>query len=121
MAFQEVIDYAIMPGWCPSQNQEIYVNLDKWKALNQWQRDRINSIFMSTYFETSRMHAVGVDEALEILKKAGGEVITLSDEEVARMRTKAIEDVWPKVAEKSPATAKGVELWKEFLKDIGDL
>lgn len=121
MAFHEVIKYAIMPGWCPSQHQEIYVNLDQWKALNQWQRDRINGVFMSTYFETSRMHAVGVDEALEILKKAGGEVITLSAEEVARMRTKAIEDVWPKVAEKSAATAKGVELWKEFLKDIGEL
>jgi len=121
MAFHEVIKYAIMPGWCPSQHQEIYINLDKWKALNQWQRDKISGVFESTYFETSRMHAVGVDEALEILKKAGGEVITLSDEEVARMRAKAISDVWPKVAEKSAATAKGVALWTEFLKDIGEL
>jgi len=121
MAFQEVIKYAIMPGWCPSQHQEIFINLDKWKALNQWQRDRINGIFMSTYFETSRMHALGVEEALEILKKAGGEVIHMSEEEVARMRAKAIADVWPKVAEKSERSAKGVELWKEFLMDIGDL
>jgi TRAP-type C4-dicarboxylate transport system substrate-binding protein len=89
--------------------------------LNQWQRDRINGIFMSTYFETSRMHALGVEEALDILKKAGGEVIHMSEEEVARMRAKAIADVWPKVAEKSERSAKGVELWKEFLMDIGDL
>lgn len=74
MAFQEVIKYAIMPGWCPSQHHEIYVNLDKWKALNQWQRDRINGIFMFTYFETSRMHAQGDEEALDILQKAGGEI-----------------------------------------------
>jgi TRAP-type C4-dicarboxylate transport system substrate-binding protein len=121
MAFQEVIKYAIMPGWCPSQHQEIYVNLDKWKALNQWQRDKINSIFESTYFETSRLHAVGVKDALDILVKAGGEVITMSDEEVARMREKAIKEVWPAVAEKSEGNAKGVALWKEFLQDIGEL
>ncbi len=121
MAFHEVIKYAIMPGWCPAQHQEIYVNQDKWKALNQWQRDKINGIFMSTYFETSRMHADGVGEALEILKKAGGEVIHMSEDEVKRMRAKAIKDVWPKVAEKSDRAAKGVALWKEFLEDIGEL
>ncbi len=121
MAFHEVIKYAIQPGWCPAQHQEIYVNLDKWKALNQWQRDRINGVFESTYFETSRMHAQGVEEALEILKKAGGEVIYMSAPELKRMREKSINDIWPKVAEKSERNAKGVALWKEFLEDIGEL
>jgi TRAP-type C4-dicarboxylate transport system substrate-binding protein len=121
MSFHEVIKYAIMPGWCPAQHQEIYVNLDKWKALNQWQRDRINEVFMPTYFETSRLHAQGVDEALEILVKAGGEVIYLPEEEVKRIREKSISDVWPKVAEKSERSAEGVRLWTEFLKDIGEI
>lgn len=121
MSFHEVIKYAIMPGWCPAQHQEIFVNLDKWNALTQWQRDQIESIFESTYFETSRMHADGVDEALDILRKAGGEVITLSDEEVARMRKKSIEEVWPKVAAQSERNAKGVELWIKFLKESGKL
>ncbi len=67
------------------------------------------------------MHAQGVDEALEILKKSGGEVIHMSEAEVKRMREKAIKDVWPKVAEKSDRSAKGVALWKEFLEDIGEL
>jgi len=121
MSYHEVIKYAIMPGWCPAQHQEIYVNLDKWKALNQWQRDRIDGVFMPTYFETSRLHAAGVDDALKILENAGGEVIYLSDGELKRMREKAISDVWPQVAAKSKRTAKGVALWKEFLKDIGEL
>lgn len=119
MSFQEVIKYASMPGWNPAQHQEIFINLDSWKALNQWQRDQIDSVFMPTYFETSRMHAVAVDEALEILEKSGGEVITMSDEEVARMRKLSIEEVWPKVAAQSERNAKGVELWRQFLKDIG--
>ncbi len=117
MSFQEVIKYAIMPGWNPAQHQEIFVNLDKWNALTQWQRDQIEGIFEKTYFETSRMHAEAVDEALEALKKAGGEVITLSDEEVARMRKKTIEEVWPKIAAQSERNAKGVEIWKKFLEE----
>ncbi|MCB2215616.1 TRAP transporter substrate-binding protein [Desulfofustis glycolicus] len=121
MAFHEVIKYASLPGWCPAQHQEIYINLDKWNSLNQWQRDQIDSIFMPTYFETSRLHWEGVNEALEILKGAGGEVIQLSDEEVKRMRARSIEVVWPKVAERSERNAKGVALWKQYLEDIGEL
>ncbi|HBH27834.1 MAG: TRAP transporter substrate-binding protein DctP [Desulfofustis sp. PB-SRB1] len=121
MAFHEVIQYAIMPGWCPSQHQEIFVNLDKWNELTQWQRDRIDEVFMTTYFETSRMHMEGVAEALATLEAAGGEVVHLSEEEVKRMREKSVSDIWPKVAEKSERNAKGVELWKQFLTDIGEL
>ncbi|NBB76208.1 MAG: hypothetical protein GVY02_02415, partial [Bacteroidetes bacterium] len=121
MAFHEVIDYAIMPGWCPAQHQEIYINRDKWLALNQWQRDQIKGVFMDTYFETSRLHMAGVEEALKALEDEGGEVIHLSEEEVKRMREKAINEIWPKIAEKSERNAKGVELWKEFMKDVGQL
>lgn len=121
MKFHEVIDYAMLPGWNPSQHQEIYINLDSWNALNDWQRDRIDEIFMPTYFETSRLHAEGVEEALQHLVESGGEVITLPDDEVERMRNEAIDKVWPKVAEESERNAKGVELWKEFLTDIGKL
>ncbi len=121
MSFHEVIKYASLPGWCPAQHQEIFINLDKWNSLNQWQRDQIDSIFMPTYFETSRLHWEGVNEALEILKGAGGEVIQLSDEEVKRMRARSVEVVWPKVAERSERNAKGVALWKQYLEDIGEL
>jgi TRAP-type C4-dicarboxylate transport system substrate-binding protein len=121
MKFQEVIDYAMLPGWNPAQHQEIYVNLDAWNALNDWQRDRINEIFKPNYFKTSKMHAEGVEESLQDLKDSGGEVITLSDEEVERMRTRAIEKVWPEVAKLSERNAKGVELWKQFLKDKGKI
>lgn len=121
MSFDEVVDYAIMPGWCPAQHQEIFINLDSWNALTDWQRAQIDGIFKETYFQTSQMHADGVTEALQALKDAGGEVITLSDEEIARMREKSVNEVWPKVAAQSEATAKGVEIWKQFLMDKGKL
>lgn len=120
MSFQEVIKYAIMPGWCPAQHQEIFVNLDSWNALTPWQRDQIEGIFKDTYFQTSKMHADGVEHALQVLRDAGGEVIELSDEEVARMRKKSIEEVWPQVAAQSERNARGVELWKKYLKEKGE-
>ncbi|MES9905229.1 MAG: TRAP transporter substrate-binding protein DctP [Sedimenticola sp.] len=121
MSFHEVIKYAAMPGWCPAQHQETFINLEKWNGLTQWQRDRIEGVFKSTYFETSELHEKGVSEALQILKDSGGEVITFSDKEVKRMRDKSISEVWPKVAEKSDRTAKGVKLWTQFMKDTGKL
>src|SRR5699024_3810286 len=121
MKFNEVIDYAMLPGWNPSQAQEIYVNLDSWEDLNDWQRDQIDSIFKETYFETSRMHQEGVEESLDAIEDSGGEIITLDEEEVEKMREKAIEEIWPKVAEESDLTKEGVDLWKEFLQDIGKI
>jgi TRAP-type C4-dicarboxylate transport system substrate-binding protein len=121
MKFNEVIDYAMMPGWNPSQAQEIYVNLDAWNALNDWQREKIEGIFEETYFQTSEMHLEGVEASLQAIKDSGGEIITLSDEEIAKMRAKAIEEIWPKVAGESELTAKGVELYKQFLTDKGKI
>lgn len=119
MSFEEVIDYAIMPGWNPAQHQEIFVNLDAWNALTDWQREQIDGIFEEVYFQTSEMHAEGVDEALQILEAAGGEVIHLPAEEVARMRQISVEQVWPQIAEQSERNASGVELWTKFLQDKG--
>lgn len=119
MSFHEVIDYAIMPGWNPAQHQEIFVNLESWNALTDWQREKIESVFESTYFETSEMHAEQVGIALEALENEGGTVVTLSDEEVENMRKVSVEEVWPKIAERSERNAKGVEIFKKYLQDIG--
>lgn len=119
MSFHEVTDYAVLPGWTPAQHQETYVNLDAWNALNQWQRDQIEDVFMEMYFKTSRLHESAVDEALQTFEDAGGEIVQLPDEEVDRMRRVAIEEVWPKFAARSERTAKGVKIWKQYLKDIG--
>lgn len=119
MSFQDVVNYAIMPGWTPAQHQETFINLDAWKALTEWQRERIDGVFEEVYFTTSKMHAEGVEHALKVLEEAGGEVITLSDKEVARMREASINKVWPQIAAQSELTAKGVALWEKYLKDKG--
>lgn len=119
MAFPEVIKYATMPGWTPAQHQEIFINLDRWNELNKWQQDRVTEVFKANYFETSEMMAGTVTEALAALEAAGGEVITLPEAEVKKMREKSIAEVWPKVAEKSKGNAEGVAKWKQYMTDKG--
>lgn len=121
MSFDEVIDYAIMPGWNPAQHQSTYINLDSWNALTQWQRDQIMGIFEETYFETSRMHAEGVEAALQAVRDEGGEVVELSDEEVENMRQLSIEKVWPQIAAQSELAAEGVAIYERFLRDKGKI
>ncbi|MCW4149215.1 TRAP transporter substrate-binding protein DctP [Halomonas sp. 18H] len=121
MSFNEVVDYAIQPGWNPAQHQETFVNLEAWNALTDWQREQINSVFKETYFETSKMHAEQVDIALQSLRDEGGEVINFSDEEIDRMREFSIEEVWPEIAAMSERNAEGVEIFKRFMKDKGKL
>lgn len=121
MRFHEVIDYAIMPGWNPSQAQDIFMNLDAWNSLTQWQRDQIESVFEEAYFVTSRLHQEGVTESLEAIEESGGTIVTLSDEEIAKIREKAIEEIWPKIAAESDLASEGVEIWKQFLTDIGKI
>ena len=119
MSFNEVVDYAVMPGWNPAQHQSTYINLDSWNALTEWQREQIDGIFKEVYFETSRMHLEGVEKALQAIEDSGGEVVRLSDEQVAAMREVAIEKVWPQIAEQSDLAAEGVERYRQFMKDKG--
>lgn len=119
MKFYEVVDYAIMPGWNPAQHQSTYINLDSWNALTEWQQEQIDGIFKETYFETSRMHLEGVDEALEAIEESGGEVINLPEDEVEKMREVAIEKVWPQIAEQSELARKGVEIYRQYMEDKG--
>lgn len=122
MKFHEVVTHIILPPWNSAQHQEIFINLDKWNALNQWQKDRIMyDVFMPTYFETSRLHFESGKKGLDTFVKAGGKIVTLSSEEVVRMRTRVVSEVWPEVAKLSPETARGVEIWKTFLADKGRL
>lgn len=121
MKFNEVIDYAMLPGWNPSQAQDIFINLDAWDELNDWQQDQIEGIFEDTYFETSEMHMEGVEDSLQAIEDSGGEVIELDEDEIEEMREKSVEEIWPKVAEKSELTKEGVDLYKQFLIDKGKL
>lgn len=121
MKFNEVIDYAMLPGWNPSQAQEIYINLDKWNELTDWQKEKIEGVFKDTYSQTSEMHMEGVEASLQAIKDSGGEIITLSDEEIANMREKSIEEIWPEVAAGSELTAEGVEIYKQYMIDNGKI
>ena len=58
--------------------------------------------------------------ALETLKKAGGEVIQFSDDENQENARQVHRRGLASSCRKIERNAKGVELWKQFLKDKGN-
>jgi len=115
---KEVIKYVIKPSVISPPMSNIYVNLEAWKSLpadlqkkvikasvlhaKDWQRDSVND---------------GA-KAVENLKKLGGNVLTLPDSEVAKLR-KVVFEEWDKLGEKSPRTKECVDIVKKFMKDKG--
>jgi len=119
--FYEVVKYIIEPPWNLAQHQEQMVNLDSWNALEQWQRDAIEGMFKERYILSSWNMFEAIDLERQTMLDYGCEVSQMSDEEIERMTARVVEEIWPKVAALSPDTARGVEIYKQFLKDKGRL
>jgi len=121
MKYYEVVDNYFLPPWCGSQNQEIFINLDTWNALEQWQRDAISGIFQSNYARASTMHDELVGEAIQTAKDNGCKVIEMSEAEQARTLERVKELVWPKTRELSPRCDEGMDIYMQWMKDHGRL
>ena len=119
MSFYEVVKYFYMPAWCGAQHQEIFLNMDKWEALEKWQQDAIMGTFKDVYFLTSHLHAENVQDAIDIAIEHGVEVLTMSDGEQERVQIRVREKVWPQTAALSPETKKGMEMYLQWMKDKG--
>jgi len=117
----EVVKYEIRPAWNAVQSEEIFVNLDSWNALEQWQRDAIMAHFEDHFWTSSMNFEDYVKESRETCYDYGVEVLQMSDEEIARMTQRVVEKVWPGVAELSPDCARGIEIYKQFLRQKGRL
>lgn len=128
MKYYEVVDYYFLPAWCGSQNQEIFINLDSWNALEQWQRDAIcgdmrtnYGIFQSNYARASTMHDELVGEAIETAQAYGVKVIKMSDKEVARTLERVKELVWPATRAMGPTLDQGMDIYMQWMSDMGRL
>ena len=119
MKFYEVVKYYFLPGWCGSQNQEIFVNLNKWKALEKWQQDAIMGTFKDVYFLTSKLHDDNVKDAIEIAKKNGVQILIMSEKEQNRLLERVKEKVWPATSSLSQECKEGMDKYLQWMKDNG--
>lgn len=112
---KEVVEYVVLPPVLPAPVINFYANLKKWQQLPE----DIKQIVQETLLEDFKLYshkAVKLDqESVDKAKEAGVEVVSLDDESVKKLEEISI-PLWEVAAKKSEASARIVDLLKEYLK-----
>lgn len=117
---KEVIKYAVFPAVLGTPTIDLYANLKEWNRLP----DDLKKIMQEAHWEASvnayipRSWAFDKKVLTEIAPKAGVKVVTLPEEEVAKLM-KLSEPLWKRVEGMTPRNAELISLLKEFLKEKG--
>lgn len=111
----EVADYLIRPEMLDHSNSHFLVDTDAWNALPE----DIQQVYMDCYHDIyiPQLYAMYMAEWKMIYTMEGilpYEIITLPDEDVAKMQKFAIEEMWDKEAEKGADCAEAVQIAKDF-------
>lgn len=115
---KEVISSVVVPPILAAPIVEFYVNLKTWQALP----DDLKKIVEETLVEDFKWYsqeAVKLDEdSMEKAKKAGVKLVALSEADTNTLRAFSM-PLWDEAASKSEASARLVNLVKEYLKEKG--
>ena len=110
----EVMDYWILPFFTGATNGWWCVNWDSWNELPDDLKDVYLDSVQFAHVEARKI----VDEAMEMnyqyAEDGWYEIITLPDEELAKMWDVIDNTVWPDFAAQNERCAKGVEIIKGF-------
>jgi TRAP-type C4-dicarboxylate transport system substrate-binding protein len=112
--WNEVIKYYILPYWCDWYFGDVVINKEAWNKLP----DDIKSILKEAMVNFGKANKEIYEKETRIVvdkaKELGYEVITMPDEEVAKIRQVAIEKIWPAYAKKGTDCAKAIEAFKQY-------
>ncbi|MFC2003093.1 TRAP transporter substrate-binding protein DctP [Chloroflexota bacterium] len=114
MKFWDVAEGIVFPMVGPSAN-DMFVNLEAYNKLPSDLRDIIDEAAREATYEYTRNYDSKLKELLEVAKNEHGvSILTLPDEEYAKMR-KAAGPVHEKAAARTTTSAKLVALIKEYI------
>ncbi len=114
----EVAEYIILPGFHQPTTATIYAaNMAKWKSLPKDLQEIVVAAAREASADLFQYHLVKGTEALEKFKAKGVQVIHLSENDIKKIRLKAIE-VWEEYAAKSPQARKILESQKKWMKMV---
>ena len=116
---KEVIKYVLLPGAISPPTTEIYMNLKLWNGLPADMKAVITKASgMHQAAMQKRYLAEGKTAMENFVKVSKGEIITLPDSEVKKLRKAAFIE-WDKLAAKSPRCKALVNDMKKFMADKG--
>ncbi|MEW6045025.1 MAG: TRAP transporter substrate-binding protein DctP [Bacillota bacterium] len=124
LGFHQVTKYIIMgPPGTPCIHQpvdlmDVTVNMRRWNALPK----EVQEIFVTAVREHSWNHYAGIQkadlEAWDLFRRAGVEVIRLSEEDVRKFRKIAV-DVWFNWARKDNHSREAFRTQLAYMKELG--
>ncbi len=112
--WHEIIDYYILPYWVDWYFGDVIVNQKAWDSLPEDLRKILQTAMVTYGNRVEEAYVKEMDVVVEKAAELGYQVITMPEEEVAKIRRIAIEKVWPKYAKKCPECAKAIENIRKF-------
>ena len=118
--YKEVVDYVVFPPVYMIHGGHLTVNMKAWNKLPDDLKKIVEESCRWAWIENhDKKYKATVAEALKEAKKVGVKMVTLSEEDVAKMRTVARDIVWKQLAGKSPRCGDLVEMFESYLKEKG--
>lgn len=112
--WNEVIKYYILPYWCDWYFGDIIINQQAWASLPPDLQDILKTAMTNYGQKNKEVYSKEVEIVKNQASELGYEVITMPDEDVAKMRQIAIDRVWSKFAQKGPECAKAIKAIKAY-------
>ncbi|MEW6142214.1 MAG: TRAP transporter substrate-binding protein DctP [Chloroflexota bacterium] len=118
MSFWEVVKYTVFPSK-GAGNIALFINLDAWNSLPDDLKKTVNQALVDAAPVVAAAYAKDDKPILdEAVAKHGVKVVQLPDADAKALRAYAA-TLWDEEAKKSPASAKGVQMIKDWLKKEG--
>ena len=116
---REVIKYVILPSVIDPPTTNIYVNMKAWQSLGPDLQEKIESVAqLHTVAYDRELKQAMRDPAIENFKKQGGEVITLPESEIAKLRQAAYEE-WEILGQTNPRMKEMIQIVYQYMEDKG--
>ncbi len=114
MHWNEVMDYLILPAFVEHGCDTILVNQDAWNSLpEEYQEALFRAVREAGMSEMKYWHDRN-QRNLDMADEWGYEVITMSDEDIARLEAMGPDLIWPDFAAQSPMCTRMIEAVEEW-------
>ena len=118
MKLKEVVKYVNFPGVIDPFCLDFIINMKSWKALPSEVQQTIEATLGDLIPKLYGKCMVTNKKGVEAANAAGVTMVTMEPSEVKRLRTIS-KKVWEEIGAKSPRTAEGIKLLKDFLASKG--
>ena len=118
LGLHEVGNYYIQPAPMPAPNNNILINMDAWNTLPDDIKEMMDLAARMSSLDHLAGSTAGDASSLKQMQESGMEVVTIPDDEWAKMEQN-VRNIWSAYGEKDELAARGVALLQDFLKDLG--